>query len=54
MNMYIWANGTLSSLSIGGSYNHIEFSKKSEVVSGSFFVIGPLCTPHSICLNTDF
>ena len=30
--------------------------QKNEVVSGKspFFVIGPFCTPHSICLNIGF
>ena len=30
--------------------------RKYKVVSGKtpFFVIGPFCTPHSICLNIDF
>ena len=30
--------------------------RKREVVTGKtpFFVIGPFCTPHSICLNIGF
>ena len=38
------------------SYTQIEFSKKNEVVSGksSFALIGPLCTPYSMCLNIGF
>ena len=33
-----------------------QIFKKSKVVTGrsSFFVIGPFCTPHSVCLNIGF
>ena len=55
MNMYIWAIGILNQLFIRVCYTQIKFSKK-EVVSrkSAFFVIGPFCTPHSICLNIGF
>ena len=33
-----------------------NYQKKNKVVTGKtpFFVIGPFCTPHSICLNIGF
>ena len=52
-------SGTLNQLFIKGSYTqtlNLNFQKKLSKVSGKslFFVIGPFCTPHSICLNIGF
>ena len=46
---------TLNQLFIRGLYAENKFSK-NQVVSGKtpFFVIGPFCTVHSICLNIGF
>ena len=55
MNMNIWVVGTSNALSIKGSYSEEKFSKNKEVTGKPpFFVIGPFCTSHSICLNTSF
>ena len=57
--MYIWAIGILNQLFILkfilDSYTQIKFLK-NEVVGGKrpFFVMGPFCTPHSVCLNIGF
>ena len=59
MNMYIWGIGTVNQL-FENVCNSLFWSnyvfKKNEVVSGKnlSFVIGPFCTPHSICLNIGF
>ena len=55
MNMDIRVVGTSNQLFVTGSYTKTKFSKK-YVGTGktAFFVIGPLCTPHSICLNIGF
>ena len=56
INMYIWAIGRLNQLFIRGSYTQFTFLILNEVVSGKspFVVIGPFCTPHSICRSIDF
>ena len=52
INMHIWTIGLLNQLFIRDSYTQI--SKKVVSDKSPFFVIGPLCTPHSICLNFGF
>ena len=55
VNMNIWVIGPSNQLFIRGSCNQIEFPKSKVVIGKTlFFVIGPFCTPHSICLNIDF
>ena len=51
----IWAIGIFNELFIADFFAEIEVSK-NEVVRGKsqFFVIVPLCTPYSICLNSSF
>ena len=53
--MYIWATGILNQLFKEILKLKLNF-QKSEVVGGKrpFFVMGPFCTPHSICLNNGF
>ena len=55
MNMYIWVIGVLNQHLEQILILQLNFLK-NEVASGksSFFMIGPLCTPHSICLNNGF
>ena len=55
MDMYIWEIGMLNQLFIRDSYSQFKFPK-NEVISGKspFLVIGPFCTPHSICQNIGF
>ena len=50
MNMDIWVVGTLRDFC-----TQIKFSL-NKVISGKtlFFPVGPYCSPHSICLDTDF
>ena len=52
MNMDIWVVVTSNQLFIRDSYTETKF-QKHKVVTGAtpFFVIYPLCTPHSIYLN---
>ena len=54
MNMRIWEIAILNQVFIRGSYTQVKFLKK-KVLSGksAVFVIGPICTPHSICPNFD-
>ena len=54
MNLGIWVVGTLNQLLLRGSFTETKFSK-NKVVCGKtpFFVIGPFCTPLSICLNIN-
>ena len=56
MNIDIWVAGISNHLFITGTYNETKFSKKNKVATGKtvFFVIGPFCNPHSICLNIGF
>ena len=55
LNMYIWVVGTLNQLSARSSYTQINFFKEGALSGKSpFFLIGPLSTPHSICLNIAF
>ena len=51
--MGIWVVGTLNQLFIRGTETKFL---KNKVVTGKtpFFVIGPFCTHHSICLNISF
>ena len=56
MNMDVWVVGSSNQLFVRGSYTEIfmlEIFWKNKVVTGktSFFVIGPFCTTHFICLN---
>ena len=53
--MDIWVVGTSNQFFIRDSYTQIKISK-NKVVSDKtpFFVTGPFCTPHSICLRIDF
>ena len=53
--MNIWAVAPLNKLFLKGFYTQFQFSK-TRVVSGKFplFMIGPFCTPHTICLNIVF
>ena len=53
--MNIWAVATLNKLFLKGFYTQCQFSK-TRLVSGKFplFMIGPFCTPHTICLNIVF
>ena len=55
INMDIQVVCTLGKLFIRSSYTKVKFSK-NQVVSGitPFFVIGPFCTSHSICLTIGF
>ena len=50
--------GILNQLFIRGSSTQFFFFliQKNKVVSGKalLFVIGPFCTPHSICVNMGF
>ena len=50
--MDIWL---IKSLFIRGSYTQNKF-QKNKVASGKtlFFLIGPFCTSHSICLKLGF
>ena len=53
-NMDTLVTGTLNQLFIRGSSTQFFFLiQKNKVVSGKalLFVIGPFCTPHSICVN---
>ena len=55
-NILIWVVDTLSQVFITGCYCQINVLK-NKVVRGKkspFFVIGPSCTPHSICLHIGF
>ena len=54
MNVDIWIVGT-NQLYITGSYTKTKLPK-NKVATGktSFFVIGPFCNPHSICLHIDY
>ena len=55
MNMDISVASTLNQLHIRGSYTEIKYSKKKVVTCKTpFFVTGPFCTHHSICLNISF
>ena len=51
--MDIWVVGTSNQLFLIGSKTGTNFRKKNKVVTDKtpFFVIGPLCSRHSICLN---
>ena len=53
--MDIWVVRGLNQRLIRGSFTEIKFSKK-KVVTGKtpLVVVGPFCTPHSICLNISF
>ena len=55
MNMCIREIGASNQLFIRGSYTEIK-SSKNRVVSGktAFFVISPIFSPHSLCLNNGF
>ena len=57
-NTNIWLIGTLSQMFFTGFYAQTSFQikKTNKVVSGKtpFFVIGPFCTPDSVCINTGF
>ena len=46
INMDIWVLGTSIQLFISGSY--------TEKGKTPFIVIGPFCTPHSVCLKIGF
>ena len=52
INIDIWVVGTSNQLFIRGS----QTQKKKKIVTDKtpFFVLGPFCTPHSICLNIGF
>ena len=54
----LWAFGSLEQQinSLKEVLKLKENFKKNKVVNGEtrFFVIGPFCTHHSICLNTGF
>ena len=55
MNMDIWVVGN----QINSLYKVLKLKlnfRKNKVVAGKtpFFVIGPFCTPYSICLNIGF
>ena len=55
MNMDFWVVGTSNQLFIAGYYTETNFQKNmADTGKTTFFVIGPFCTPHSICLNIDF
>ena len=55
MNMDIWVVGSSNQLFITGSYTETKLSKnKADTDKTAFFVIGPFCTSHSICLNIGF
>ena len=55
MNMDICVVGTSNQLFITGSYSETKCSKnKVDTGKTVFFVIGPFCTLHSICLNIGF
>ena len=53
--MNIWVLGTLNQLFIKVLILEQNF-QKNKVATGktAFFVIGPFCTPHSICLRGQF
>ena len=53
MNVDIWVTGTLIQLFIRGSTTQIEFPRKLCGIT-PFFLIGPFCTPHSMCLHIGF
>ena len=53
MNMSIWEVSTLNQLFKRDLYVEITFSKKKLMAKlKTFFVVSPLCIPHSIGLNT--
>ena len=54
--MGIWLVGTTNQLFKRGSETERKLKKKKKVVNDEtrFFVMGPFCTHHSICLNTGF
>ena len=56
MNMDICVVGTSNQLYIREVPKLKQNFRKRKVVTGKtlFFVIGPFCTPHSICLNIGF
>ena len=55
MNMRIFEISTLNQLFKRGSYTETKFSEIwSSSSKSAFFVIGPFCTPYSICLNIVF
>ena len=52
LNTDIWVVGKSNQL---GSYTEKILSTKKVVIGKTlFFVIGPFCTPHSICLKIGF
>ena len=53
--MDIWTIDTLDQLILRGPYTKYQFPR-NRVFSGKspFFVMDPLCTPYSICVNIDF
>ena len=54
MNMRNWVVGTSNQRFMIGSYTETFNKKKVDTGKTAFFVIGPFCTSHSICLNIDF
>ena len=54
MNMRNWVVGTSNQRFMIGSYTETFNNKKVDTGKTAFFVIGPFCTSHSICLNIDF
>ena len=55
LNMETWVVDKSNQLFIRGSYKETKSSKNVVVTDKtSFFLIGPFCTNHSICLNISF
>ena len=55
-NVGIWVDGTSNKLFVRSSLNWNKIFKKNKVATGKtpFFLIGPFCSHHSICLNIAF
>ena len=54
MNVDTWVISKLNQQFTRDSYTEITFSKKCSSRTTPLLVIGPFCTPHSICLNIGF
>ena len=52
-NIGIWVVGTSNEIFLEALLNWNIISQKIATVKSPFFVIGPFCTHHSICLQKD-
>ena len=54
MNVDVLVVGTSNQLFTTSAYTETTFWNKVVIGKTPFFVIGPFCTYHSICLNIGF